>query len=192
MNLMRIVPAMKKTAVFLGFLLAAAVPAAAQTNELGILVGGSKTMKSGAGTGPYEHGLSEIYYGVQLEPGTFLRIKVGKFDAQTAFDTGTVDAKGKKIFDVDKKGSIDHADAIVDYRFSEAWGSSGLFAGAGMYRQHGVGREETNIGLQIGVNGIFPLSRRYGIVAEGAYHWIAFYRPRPRYVTGGVGLRMTF
>jgi hypothetical protein len=184
---------MKKTALLLGFLLAAALPAAAQTNEIAVLTGASKAMKSAAGKGPFEHGLREVYYGVQIEPGTFIRFGVGRFDTQTAFETGTVDpATKRQIFDIDDNGYIEHADVKVDYRFSEAWGSSGIFAGAGLYRQHGSGRQESDWGYQFGVNGIFPLSRRYGVVAEAAYHFINFYSPRPRYVTAGVGLRLAF
>lgn len=194
MHLMRIVPAMKKTAFLLAVLLAAALPAAAQTSEIGILFGGSKAMKSGAGDGPFEHGNRQIYYGMQIEPGTFIKVNLGKFDTRVAFDTGVVDPTntGHHLFDVDEDGYIEHADLIVEYRFSEAWGSSGLFAGAGMYRQHGLDREESDWGYQFGVDGIFPLSRRYAVVGEAAYHFVNFYSPRPRYVTAGVGLRMTF
>ena len=30
---------------------------------------------------------------------------------------------------------VEHVDALIDYRFSEAFGSTGLFAGVGLYRQ---------------------------------------------------------
>jgi hypothetical protein len=183
---------MKKTAFSLVILLAAALPAAAQTNEIGILFGGSKAMKSAAGKGPFERGLRQIYYGVQIEPGTWIKVNLAKFDTQTAFQTGTFDVHGKQIFTTDKNGSIEHADVIVQYSFSEPWGSTGLFAGGGIYRQNGSGRSETDWGYQLGVNGLFPLSRRYGVVGEASYHYMNFYAPRPRYVTGGIGLRMTF
>ncbi len=39
--------------------------------------------------------------------------------------------------------------------------------------------------------GDFPLSRRYGVVVEGTYHWVN-YHYRPRYLTLTGGLRITF
>ena len=44
----------------------------------------------------------------------------------------------------------------------------------------------------IGVSALFPLNRTYAIAVEGAYHWINVYSPRPRYVTLGAGLRISF
>jgi hypothetical protein len=85
-----------------------------------------------------------------------------------------------------------HADGVIEYRFSEPYGYTGLFAGAGIYRQKTGSREETDYGVQGGITALFPLNRTYAIAVEGAYHWVNVYHPRPRYVTVGAGLRIAF
>ena len=189
---MGIVARMRKTGWILAFLLVAAMPAAAQHNEFGVLFGGSKGLNSAAGRGPFERGLREIYYGIALDPGTIFKVKLGRMDANAAFNTGQKDVNGRDIYETDPNGSIEHADGIIEYRFSEAYGYTGLFAGAGLYRQHGNGREESDYGFQGGINSLFPLSRRYALQLEGAYHVVNFNRPRPRYVTLAAGLRIAF
>ena len=101
------------------------------------------------------------------------------------------------------KGKVEHIDAIIDYRFSEPFGSTGLFAGAGLYRQRATlsdvaipelqrgNQTETNYGLQGGVNGDFPITRRSGFIAELVYHWIN-YNYKVRYLTLSGGLRFSF
>jgi hypothetical protein len=180
------VTAMKKTSILLALFVFSALPAAAQHNEFGFLFGESKAMKSGAGKGKFESGMRELYYGMELEPGTFFRVELGRMGVKTALPNG---AGG---FDVDENGTIEHADGVIEYRFSEAYGYTGLFAGAGLYRQKTNGREESDYGFQGGINALFPLNRTYAIAVEGAYHWINVYTPRPRYVTFGAGLRIAF
>ncbi|MEO6259290.1 MAG: hypothetical protein ABIP63_03035 [Thermoanaerobaculia bacterium] len=183
---------MKKSGWILAFLVAVAMPAAAQHNEFGVLFGGSKALQSPAGRGSFERGLREVYYGIALDPGTIFKVKLGRMDANTAFNTGLKDVNGRDIYESDSSGSIEHADGIIEYRFSEAYGYTGLFAGAGLYRQHGKGREESDYGFQGGINSIFPMSRRYALQLEGTYHVMNFNRPRPRYLTLAAGLRIAF
>ena len=186
MSQMRIMAAMKKTPILLAFFAFVALPAAAQHNEFGVLVGSSKPMKSDVGKGSFESGMREIYYGLQLEPGTIFRIELGRMSVKTALP------KTGGGFEVDANGNIEHASGVVEYRFSEAYGYTGLFAGAGLYRQKTNAREETDYGFQGGISTLFPLNRTYAIALEGAYHWINVYSPRPRYVTLGAGLRISF
>src|SRR5256885_16082157 len=129
MDHMRIVAAMEKTAILLALLAFAALPAAAQSNEFGILFGYTRPMKSDAGKGKFDSGMRELYYALQLEPGTMFRMEVGRFSSKTAFP------RAGGGFDIDPNGTVEHADGIVEYRFSEAYGYTGLFAGAGLYRQ---------------------------------------------------------
>ncbi len=185
---------MKKAAFLLAVFALAALPAAAQTSEFGFLLGGSKRLNDLPGTQgrssakdfTFSNSVKEAFYCVQLEPDMMFKIKVGEITAPivtTNSDGARVDAG---------KGNIDHIDALVDYRFSEPFGSTGLFGGVGMYRQSVSGyQDETNVGLSAGVNGDFPLSRRYGIIVEGAYHWIHL-SARPRYITLTGGLRISF
>jgi hypothetical protein len=149
-------------------------------------------MKTAAGgKSDFQHGLEEISYGVELEQGTFFKIKLGRMDAKTAFVSKDTD--GNTVVDaVDEKGQVEYADAVIEYRFAEPFGYTGLFAGTGLYRQSGANRQESDYGFVGGVNGLFPLTRSVGITAEAAYHWVHFYNPKPRYGTVGVGLRFSF
>ena len=93
---MRIVPAMKKPACFLLFLLVAA-PAFAQSQQFGILFGGTKRLYSGhdkeagipennvAGfsfTPPdrirLNSGAREVFWAIQVEPQTYFKIQAGQ------------------------------------------------------------------------------------------------------------------
>ena len=187
---------MKKTLILLGLSLVAAVPVFAQHNEIGLLVGGAKAMKTpGGGKSDFQHGFEEISYGATMEQDTIFKIKLGRMNAKTAFASSDKDDKGNNIVDpgdVDPDGQIEYADAVIEYRFSEPFGSTGLFAGTGLYRQSGSNRSETDYGFIAGVNGLFPITRSVGISAEAAYHWAHFYTPKPRYAALGVGLRFSF
>lgn len=183
---------MKKTLILLGFLFVSALPVLAQNHELTILAGGAKGLKTfDGGKSEFQHGFEEISYGIETEQNTFIKLKVGRMDARTVFVKK--DADGKQVFDfADPKGQVEYADAVVEYRFSEPFGYTGLFAGTGLYRQSSGSREESDYGFVGGVNGIFPISRSVGIVAEGSYHWTHFYSPKPRYGAVGVGVRFAF
>ena len=149
-------------------------------------------MKTAAGgKSEFQHGFEEISYGVTMEQDTIFKIKLGRMNAKTAFVSKN--ANGDRVVDaVDSNGQIDYADAVIEYRFSEPFGSTGLFAGTGLYRQSGSNRSETDYGFVAGVNGLFPITRTVGISAEAAYHWAHFYTPKPRYAALGVGLRFSF
>jgi hypothetical protein len=183
---------MKKTLILLGFLSFTSLPLFAQNNEVGLLVGGAKAMKTAAGgKSDFQHGFEEISYGIDIDHDTIFKIKVGRMDAKTVFLSK--DATGKNVVDlVDQKGQVEYADAVVEYRFSEPFGYTGLFAGTGLYRQSSGSRQESDYGFVAGVNGLFPINRSFGVTAEGAYHWAHFYSPKPRYASVGVGLRFGF
>jgi hypothetical protein len=183
---------MKKTLILPGLLLVFALPALAQNNEVTILAGGAKAMKTAAGgKSEFQHGFEEIAYGIELDQGTFFKIKVGQMNAKTVFMKK--DASGNQVVDVvDPKGQVEYADATVEYRFAEPFGYTGLFAGTGLYRQSTADHQENDYGFIAGVSGLFPLSRSFGISAEAAYHWAHFYSPKARYATLGVGLRFAF
>lgn len=186
---------MKKAALLLGIAFIAAAPAFAQSSQIGILFGGSKRFFSNsdknirtdlpADSWKLSNSVREIWYGFSLEPDTILKIKAGEITAPL----GKVEAVPASNVE---KGRIEHLDLILDYRFTEPFGSTGLFGGAGLYRQRsGPGSEGTDYGFQAGVNGDFPLSRRYGVIIEGAYHWVNYsYKPRFLTVTGGLRVRL--
>ena len=195
-NRLLIVPAMTKTTLALVLLVFAALPAVAQTSELGILFGGvsRQALRADKGTNGLTNnawtlsgGAKEIYFSIVLEPQTRFRIKAGQMNSKVTFVTGTGDTAVRDHRD----GQVEHVEGVVDYRFSEPFGSTGLFVGVGMYKQSAGGMSETNYGLSAGVNGDFPLSKRYGIVVEGTYHWINF-ADSSRYLTATAGLRISF
>jgi len=182
--------AMKKASLLL-VLMTLATSAFAQNSEFGILVGGSKrifasTDKAVASDNwKFSNSVREIWYGYYLEPDTMLKIKAGEITSQL----GKADVNDPKSV---AKGRIEHIDMLVDYRFREAFGSTGLFGGVGLYKQKsgpGSDAEGTDYGFQVGVNGDFPMTRRYGIIIEGAYHWVN-YSYKPRFLTLSGGLRI--
>ena len=70
---------MKKTLILLGFSLVAALPVFAQHNEIDLLAGGAKAMKTLAGgKSDFQHGFEEISYGVSMEQDTIFKIKLGR------------------------------------------------------------------------------------------------------------------
>ncbi len=219
---MRIVAAMKKSALFLLFLLVAA-PALAQTGQqFGILLGGAKRLYSGrdkldaqdntAGvneTLPIDrfrltHGAREAFYAVQVEPAVLFKVQAGQWNTDVGIVQSSKDHKTEAVIGdgkthLPRSGTVQHVDGIVDYRFTEPFGSTGLFAGLGLYRWSAPGTSdavhdvptETNYGYVFGVNGEFPLTRRYAFMVEGAYHWVNMSSP-VRYVTVTGGIRVGF
>lgn len=199
MNPSRIVPAMKRALVFLVFSLIAAAPLAAQTTEFGVLYGGSKrTIKNG--TAPdgeslinsgfsFSHSAVDVYYGVQVDPGTIFKVQVGRIDGPVAF---AVPQAGGGNLRRDANGQVQHAEGIIEYRFSESYGSTGLFAGVGMYRTTASGQNsQTDYGFPIGVTADFPMTRTYSFIAAATYH-LTNGDFHPRYLTVQGGLRIGF
>ncbi len=214
-----IVPAMRRPAIALIFFLLSALPLMAQTpsSEFGLLIGGNERYLSRNDRGAddsfsFQNRVKEAYYGVQMDPDTWFLVKVGEITGTTVFryDTHTQNAAQKEVFAnaQDVNGKTDYADGIVSYRFSEPFGSTALFAGAGYYRARGTlgatdikggtipaaeqgSHSQTTYGFQLGVHADFPLSRRYGIITEGAYHWVGT-DIKARYVSVTGGLRIAF
>jgi len=197
----RIVPAMKRTLLPLALIVLSALPAVAQTTELGFIVGGSRRFVDGAAkedgvefddsTFSLSNNSFELYWGMQLEPEVWVKFKGGRLETPVAIAYKTSDTQPKP-FRRDARGEVQHAEVNVEYRFSEPFGTTGLFAGLGYYRQTAPDEDSSSaFGVNAGVNADFPLSRRYGIVLEGTYHWTN--SPfDSRYMTLGGGLRVSF
>ena len=207
---MRIVTAMRNTAFWLAIFVVSAAPAMAQIQQVGFLLGGSKRLISstdqaeGIGVSDnfsFSNSNRELYYGVQLDPGTWFKVRVGQIEGPVAFAYKA--AGGSKARTDIKDGQVEHVDSVIDYRFSEPFGTTGLFAGLGYYRQQGTitdpavpaeqhGRvSETNYGFLGGVNTDFPITKRTGFIAELTYHWINM-DYKVRYLTLSGGLRFSF
>ena len=206
-NSSRIVPAMKRTSLLTAILaLLWAVPALAQANEVGIIVGGSRMFVDGA---PKEAGVEfsdatfsfannsfELFWATRMDDATWLRFKVGRIQTPVpiAYEgpDGPDEGSDPDLFRRDEDGEVQHAEVNVEYRFSEPYGSTGIFAGVGMYNQGAEGFDSTtNVGFNVGLNADFPITRRYGFVLETAYHWNRT-EFQPRYLTLGGGIRVSF
>ena len=157
-------------------------------------------------------GAREVFYAVQIEPATLFKIQAGQWntdvgivqsgkDHKTGLPIGNGDCStnAAACTHLPRSGTVRHVDGIVDYRFNELFGTTGLFAGLGLYRWSASGTSdavhdvpsETNYGYVFGVNGEFPITKRYAFMVEGAYHWINMSSP-VRYVTVTGGLRIGF
>ena len=201
-NPFAIVAAMKRTLILAAVVAAFAVPAFAQTTELGVLVGGSRRFVENAPTLDQNDLLDsnfslsnnavDFYWAVQIEPDVFLKMKVGRIETPIAYVSGQDESDPPRATRADADGEVQHAEANIEYRFSEPYGSTGLFGGVGFYRASGTDVDaRTNFGWNAGVSADFPLSRRYGVIMEGTYHWTGG-EFRERFFTVEAGLRVAF
>ena len=198
-NASRIVPAMKRLTLIVLLLTAGAVPAFAQYNEVGVLVGGSRRFVENAPADGEDAFLDsdfslknsavDLYWALRVEPGLWVKFRGGRIETQVPFATGEFEGQPVRR---DAEGEVQHVEALVEYRFSEPFGTSGIFGGVGMYRHTAPDVDAaTDWGLVGGVNADFPITRRYGLVIEGSYHWTQA-EFDPRYITLTGGLRVSF
>lgn len=195
--------AMKPAILLTAVCLVAAVPMFAQSTEFGVLVGGGRrfvdTGDAEAGRGHLDNKFTlsnsaiDLYWSMKLEEDTRLKFKIGRLETPVAFEVPDP-ADDDNTLRRDVMGEVQHASAVIEYRFDETYGSTSLFGGLGFYRQSGDDDEldsESSYGFQVGVNADFPLTRRYGIITEATYHWSR--GPfTPRYLTLTGGLRIAF
>ena len=209
----RIVPAMKRTLLLLA-LAVCAMPVFAQTatNEFGVIVGGSRRFVDG-GDGvrsingeedwiesnfSFGNNSIELYWSIPIEQDLNLKFKGGRIQSEIAIPYDAVDPNAQVPGTVVQyrrdvaDGQIQHLETLIEYEFDEPFGSSGLFAGLGFYRLSASGEEtQQTWGVTAGVNSDFPITRRYGVILEAAYHWTKA-EFNPRYMTVGGGLRVSF
>lgn len=208
-NASRIVPAMKRILFLVALIVVSAAPLFAQdANEFGVIIGGSRRFVKGAphpneddfieSNFAFGNNSVELFWTIPIEPDLNLRFKGGRIDTQIAIpyelpDTDPDAAPGATVTNRrDVEGEVTHIETQVEYKFDEPFGSSGLFAGLGYYRFSAPNEEtRSNWGWSGGVNADFPITRRYGVVLEAAYHWTKA-EFQPRYLTVGGGLRVSF
>ena len=198
---------MKRTSLFAAALfLLGALPALAQGNEVGVVVGASRLFVDGAplaeggtfsdSTLSLSNNSFELFWATRMDDATWLRFKVGRIETPVPVaikgpdgpDTDT----DPDLYRRDEDGEVQHVEMNVEYRFSESYGSTGIFAGLGMYRQNASGFDSTtNFGVNAGINADFPITRRYGVILETTYHWNRT-EFQPRYLTLGGGVRISF
>lgn len=190
---------MKRTAILFILTLFCALPALAQSTEFGLLVGGSRRFVEDAPRDADEDLLDsdfsfsnnsvELFWATKLEDEVWFKVKGGRIQTQVAYVSRV---EGENEVRVDAEGEVQHLEGLAEYRFSEAWGHSAIYAGLGVYR-HSTSASDTRTdwGMAAGVNADFPISRRYGFLVEGAYHWTQA-DFSPRYLTFSGGLRISF
>lgn len=203
MNPSLIVAAMRRALFLAALVLMAAVPMFAQSSEIGVLVGGSRRFVDQGDAEPnrgfldddfsFSNSAVDLYWATELEEDTRLKLKIGRIEGPVALEIEDPNEPDNP-FRRDVEGEVQHASAVIEYRFDEPYGHTSLFGGLGFYRQSSDDAEtdsENNWGLQFGVNADFPITRRYGVIVEGTYHWTrgSF---SPRYVTLTGGLRIAF
>jgi len=186
--------------MLLALMIFSALPLFAQSTEFGVIAGASRRFVDNGqredgvdwldSNFSFSHSSVELYWGMSMDEDLYFKLKAGRIETEVAEAYSVPGTAG--TFRRDAEGEVQHADAVVEYRFSEPYGTTGIFGGVGLYRQSGDGIAATNnFGWTAGVMSDFPLSRRYGVVLEAAYHWTnADFRPR--YLTVGGGLRVSF
>lgn len=199
---------MKRTLILLALVTLSALPALAQEyTDLGIIIGGSRRFVDGAphqdendfieSNFSFSNTSIEIYWSTPIEHELNFRLKGGRIDTQVSipYEVSTPtpeDPDAVTINRRDAEGEVMHVEGLVEYEFDEIFGSSGLFAGIGMYRLTAPDEEaQQTWGVTFGVNSDFPISRRYGVLLEASYHWTQA-EFQPRYLTVGAGLRVSF
>ena len=205
---------MKRTLFLLALIVLSAMPAVAQSNEFGVIAGGGRRFVWGGGsvrsiTGPAEsdwvesnfsfaNTSIELYWSIPIETELNLKFKGGRLESAIAIpyfadDPATPDVVDPTLFRRDAEdGQVAHIETLIEYEFDEPFGSSGLFAGVGYYRLSAPNEEAQSAwGITAGVNADFPITRRYGVLLEGSYHWTQA-EFEQRFLTVGGGLRVSF
>lgn len=173
---------MKKCALFVMLFLVAALPAAAQTFDFGLLLGRAQNTDDGLSAN-FDDSVREIAFATALDADTHFRIKAGSLDTVNFQELG-----GQPV---DADGKIEYVDALVGYDYPEVFGTTMLFAGPGFYRQSFGPFEETNWGLSAGINGKFPVTRKFAFLAEAGYHYAHFDQHRS-FITISGGIQIGF
>lgn len=180
----RIVARMKRPG-FLALLilpLLAATPATAQSLSLGGSIGVSESFEEGFEF-RLEDTLSEIWIATETEAGTVLKLRAGRAETDDGPLVGGIP--------VSQEGTVEYLNAIVEYRSSEVFGSTALYLGPGFYRQKYGALEESDWGVALGANAIFPITRHLGVTLDLGYHWINFEESYD-FVAATAGLRYAF
>lgn len=191
---------MKRTLFLVALIALSTLPALAQTSEFGVIVGGSRRFVDGAAAEngvefiesnfSFSNNAFDLYWKIALEDELAIRLNAGRIETPVAFAYEI--AGNPNTLRKDVQGEVQHAEIAADYGFSEIFGSSSIHAGVGLYRQSGPGFDTTtDFGASVGVSADFPMTRRYGVVVDGTYHWVRS-DFQPRYLTIGAGLRVSF
>ena len=183
------------------FLLASLLTMTVDAGEFGAVFGGSKrvvkqppNLLTPLARPAFELSNSafDVYYAVELDPTAVLKIQAGRIEGPVSFEDKETVAGIEISHIFDLTGEVQHIEALVEYRFDEPLGSTGLFAGVGAYRMVATGHSSsTNYGFPVGLTADFPITPRYGVIAAATYHFTKA-DLQPRYLTIGAGLRVRY
>ena len=165
-TLARIVAPMKRTVLLpLAFFLLATPAAMAQSLSLGASFGVAEAFEEGFDFN-LRDSVSEIWIATETEWGTLLKLRAGRAETDDGPQIGGIP--------VTQDGTVEYLNALVEYRSSEVFGSTGVYLGPGYYRQKYGVLEESGWGVALGVNGTFPITRRLGATLDLGYHYVNF------------------
>lgn len=153
-------PMIKRLAA-IAFFVTLPVIAQAQSSSVGMSFGLAEPTADGLDFNLQDSTL-EIYYKVPLDEGTSLKLKYGTLESD-------LDIRGTK-----GTGDFQYLDLLVAYEFDENYGKSSMFAGIGLYRQEIGQQAESDYGFNVGVNALFPVTRRFALTTELSYHYAHF------------------
>src|ERR1051325_2395729 len=125
--------AMKRASLLLALVIGGPVPLFAQSsNEFGIIAGGSRRfIDNGLRQGgvnwldssfSFSNSSVELYWAMRMEEAVSLRLQAGRIETQIAEAYTLPGVNG--TFRRDAEGEVQHADAIVEYRFQDPYGST--------------------------------------------------------------------
>lgn len=159
------------TLVVLGTL-AVAAPASAQVQEtynytasLFAGVAGSTDADPGDGV---DNGALQLGLNFVTKPRTQIALRLGRFDLDS-----------EELFGGLRDAELTYITVAGQYRLSEGYYDSALFAGLGLYDLDGTpvlgdSDSETSAGLQLGVLGDFAINRRFSFLLELSGHYVDF------------------
>ena len=132
-----------------------------------------------------QSGLGNSGYQLGLSLGVARRTKVG-------VRLGEIDYAAGDFIGSIASPTFSYVTVGGEYTFSERYYESGVYIALGAYKlegaQAGQSFDDTTVGLALGVTGEFEITRRIGLVLEGAGHFADF-GPARYFLTfhGGLG-----
>ena len=135
---------------------------------------------SGFGNANFELGVA-----VPTDVNTVVSLRLGKLDLskRSSFE-GLTDA------------DLEYVSVAGEYRFAENYYTSGIFMGLGAYRLGGEAasghQDETQVGVILGVDGEFQITRRLYFLVQVAGHWVNFTHAAQMYANAQAGLAFHF
>jgi hypothetical protein len=100
------------------------------------------------------------------EPHTLVGFRLGKLNLDKKDQFGTLHDAG-----------LTYLTVAGEYRFQESYYDSGVYLGLGGYRLSGTradgrSRDQTSVGLAVGITAEFPINRWFALLVEASGHYV--------------------